>query len=263
MANFKFKILTGADPQAQYNAITAKDSMTFYLLNTGIGYLGETLLFDATDDRDMVTNLLGEGYTGDNETVASTKAIVDFVTTKVGDIAGALNDAFFRKVESHTVTADDLTNGTISFPEGVQEGDVGLLFTADTNNKDDGNETYYFISLVDYLQNVYTVESTNSIEMAMSPDNKITANLKIKADEKSIKIDEVSGGVYVEKAIEINDGDGTEEGGVAPSATKLVTEQALVNYIVNSVLPAINTTIQEALTDVVTYAVDDGVNAEG
>lgn len=262
MANFKFKILTGTDPQAQYDAITTKDSMTFYLLNNGIGYLGETLLFNATDDSDMVTDLLGEGYTGDDNTVASTKAIVDFVSAKVGDIAGALNDAFFRKVESHTVTADDLANDTISMPEGVQEGDVGLLFTADTDNED-GGETFYFISLVDYLQNVYTVESTNSIEMTMSSDNKISANLKIKADEESIKVDETNGGVYVEKATTINDGDGTDEGGEAPSAIKLVTEEALVNYITNSVIPAVNAAIQEALTDVVTYAVDDGTSSEG
>ena len=42
---FKFKLLTGSDPQAQYDAITTKDNMTFYLLSTGIGYLGDTPLF--------------------------------------------------------------------------------------------------------------------------------------------------------------------------------------------------------------------------
>lgn len=261
MANFKFKILTGTDPQAQYDAITTKDSMTFYLLNNGIGYLGETLLFNATDDSDMITDMLGEGYTGDDATVASTKAIVDFVSAKVGDVASALNDAFFRKVESHTLTAEDMEDDTISKPAGVKEGDVGLLFTADTDNED-GGETFYFISLVDYLQNVYTVESTKSIEMTMSSDNKITANLIIKDGEESIKVDEENGGVYVEKATTINDGDGTE-GSEAPSAAKLVTEEALVNYIVNSVLPAVDAAIQEALTDVVTYAVNDGTSSEG
>ena len=51
MANrFQFKLLTGSDPQAQYNAISTKDAYTFYLLKNGIGYLGTTKLFDATED---------------------------------------------------------------------------------------------------------------------------------------------------------------------------------------------------------------------
>lgn len=261
-SNFKFRIFNGSDPAAQYAAVATKDPMTFYLLANGIGYLGETKLFDATDDYGMVTDMLAEGYTGDDTTYASTKAIVDLVTAKVGDVASALNNAFFTNVESHTVTADDLANDAISLPEGVKEGDVGLLFTADTDNEE-GGEQYYFISLVDYLQNVYTVESTSSIEMAMSADNKITANLKIKADEESIKVDAENGGVYIEKATTINDGDGTDEGGEAPSAVKLVTEQALVNYITNSVLPAIDDAIAAALSDVVTAAIEgDEVSGE-
>lgn len=259
-SNFKFRIFNGSDPAAQYAAVVTKDPMTFYLLANGIGYLGETKLFDATDDYGMVTDMLGEGYTGDNTTYASTKAIVDLVTAKVGDVAAALNNAFFTNVVSHTVTADDLANDAISFPEGVKEGDVGLLFTADTDNEE-GGEQYYFISLVDYLQNVYTVESTSSIEMAMSADNKITANLKIKADEESIKVDAENGGVYIEKAATINDAEGQA------SAVKLVTEQALVNYIVSSIVPAINKTINDsieaALVDVITAAVEgDEVSGE-
>ena len=54
-SNFKFRVLTGSDPRAQYNAIASKDALTFYLLSNGVGYLGETLLFDATDDKDYVT----------------------------------------------------------------------------------------------------------------------------------------------------------------------------------------------------------------
>lgn len=249
MANFKFRVLTSADPMAQYNAIAEKDPMTFYLLSTGIGFLGATKLFDATDDFAMVTDMLGEGYAGDDNTYASTKAIVDLVTAKVGDVAAALNNAFFTNVTSHTVTAEDLANDAISFPDGVNEGDVGLLFTADTDNEE-GGEQYYFISLVDYLQNVYTVKSTSSIEMVMSEDNEITANLKIKADENSIKIDAENGGVYIEKAATISED--------AASADKLVTEDALVKYITESVVPAINEAIAEALKDVVTYETDDG-----
>lgn len=263
MANkFSFKILTGADPQAQYDAITTKDAMTFYLLNTGIGYLGTVKLFDATADDDseiknLVTDMTAEGYTGDDTSVASTKAIVDYVAAKVSNISSVLTTSFFRHVESHTITDEDLANTAISVPAGTEKGDVGLLFTADTDGED-GGESYYFISLKNYLQNVYSVESSKSIEMTMGSDNKITANLKIQANEKSLLVDETNGGVYIDKATSISDGDGTTEGGAAPSATKLVTEEALVNYIINSVLPAVDDAIKEALNDVVTYAIDDG-----
>jgi len=256
-SRFQFKILTGTDPQAQYDAITTKDAMTFYLLNTGIGYLGTTKLFDATADafEDIITDMTGTDYTGDDTSVASTKAIVDYVTAKVSNISGVLTTSFFRKVVSHTITADDLTNSAITLPEGTVEGDIGLLFTADTDGED-GGETYYFISLKNYLQSVYTFESTDSIEMVTGTDNKITANLKVKADEASLKVG--ADGVYIEKATTINDGDGTADGGEAPSAEKLVTEEALVNYVTNAVLPAVNAAITEALKDVVTYTTDDG-----
>jgi hypothetical protein len=260
-SNFKIKVLTGANPKAQYDAIATKDAMTFYLLNNGAGYLGNQLLFDAADDYAMVTDLLAEGFTGDDNTVASTKAIVDFVTTKVNNVAEALTNEFFTKVVSHTITQEDLENESISIPEGVQVGDVGLLFTADTDNED-GGESYYFISLMDYLQTVHSFKSTSSIEMITGANNEVTANLKIKSGEESIKVDEENGGVYIEKTDAINDGDGTDEGGVAPSEAKLVTESALVDYIKNSIIPAINATIEKALEDVVTAAIDDGSSEE-
>lgn len=262
MANrFQFKILTGPDPQAQYDAIVTKDAMTFYLLNNGVGYFGTTKLFDANNDANdisnLVTDMTGADYAGDDTSVASTKAIVDYVALKVSNVSSVLTTAFFRKVESHTVTSSDLTNPAISLPVGTVEGEKGLLFTADVDGTD-GGETFFFISLEDYLKCVYTFESTASIEMVTGSDNKVTANLKIKADESSLKIDETNGGVYIDKATIINDGDGTPDGGDAPSATKLVTEEALVNYVINSVLPAVNAAITEALADVVTYTTDDG-----
>ena len=254
---FKFKILTGTDPQAQYDAITTKDSMTFYLLKTGVGYLGTTKLFDATNDSTLITDMLGENYTGDNTSIASTKAIVDYVAAKVSNVSGVLTTAFFRKVESHTITTEDLTNSSIALPEGTVEGDIGLLFTADTDGEN-GGEKYYFISLKSYLSTVYTFENSNSIKMNVSADNKVNAELNIKSTETSLKIDKENGGVYLEKATSINDGDGTEENGPAPSADKLVTEEALVNYVINSVLPAVDAAITEALKDVVTYSEDNG-----
>ena len=249
MANkFQFKLFTSSDPQAQYDALTTKDDYTFYLLKNGVGYLGNTKLFDAsTDSTNLVTNMLGENYTGDNASVASTKAIVDYVTAKVSNVSGVLTSAFFRKVESHTITTEDLSNPAISVPEGTAEGDVGLLFTADTDGEN-GGETYFFISLKNYLQNVYTTENTNSIEMNISPDNKIKANLKIKSGENSVKVDEDNGGVYLEKTATINE---------TPSEDKLVTEKALVDYITNKIVPAVNQSIADALKDVVTYSVDN------
>ena len=300
---FKFKLLTGSDPQAQYDAITTKDSMTFYLLNTGIGYLGDTPLFGGGAQNTVVmtsgtltspesgklyvlsnvtynsktltglyfyngstldsysdeliatyiqniltTDMSTDGYTGDNNTIASTKAIMDLINAKLSD-SSIVNAAFFRKVESHTLTADDLTNSAIQLPSGAKEGDVGLLFTADTDAKD-GGESYYFISLVSYLTSVYDVENSNSINMSMSPDNKIKAELNIKSTETSLKVDKTNGGVYLEKATTVNDS--------TPSTDKLITEAVLVDYVQNAVLPAVTEAINEALADVVTYTVDDG-----
>ena len=256
MANFKFRILTGPDPKAQYDAITAKDAMTFYLLNTGIGYLGTVKVFDATEDAsavsNLVTNMLDESFVADDATVASTKAIVDYVADKVSNVSTVLTTSFFRKVVNHTITADDLTNPAISIPEGTAEGNVGLLFTADTDNED-GGESYYFIPLTNYLQSVYSPEDSSSIKMNISDDKKIKAELKIHADEKSLKVDDVNGGVYIEKATTIHDGDGTE-GNEAPSAEKLVTEEALVTYV--------QAAIASALSDVVTAAIDDGTSSQ-
>ena len=300
---FKFKLLTGSDPQAQYDAITTKDSMTFYLLNTGIGYLGDTPLFGGGAQNTVVmtsgtltspesgklyvlsnvtynskaltglyfyngstldsysdeliatyiqniltTDMSTDGYTGDNNTIASTKAIMDLINAKLSD-SSIVNAAFFRKVESHTLTADDLTNSAIQLPSGAKEGDVGLLFTADTD-ANDGGESYYFISLVSYLTSVYDVENSDSINMSMSADNKIKAELNIKSTETSLKVDKTNGGVYLEKATTVNDS--------TPSTDKLITEAVLVDYVQNAVLPAVTEAINEALADVVTYTVDDG-----
>ena len=212
--------------------------MTFYLLKNGIGYLGSIKLFDANaDGNNIITNMLSEGYTGDNTSIASTKAIVDYVTTKISNISSILTTSFFRKVESHTITTEDLSNSSISIPEGTIEGDVGLLFTADTDGED-GGESYFFIPLNNYLENVYTPENSNSIDMTISSDNKIKAELKIKTEEESIKVDEVNGGIYLEKASIINED--------APSTTKLITEDVLVNYVKN------------IISNVVTYNNDDG-----
>lgn len=254
-SNFKFKIFNSADPQAQYDAITTKDSMTFYLLSTGIGYLGAVKLFDATQSDNVISNLvtdmLAGGFVADDTSAASTKAIVEYVAEQVNNVSAVISTAFFRGVVSHTLTADDLTNPAVSSPAGSKEGDVGLLFTADTDGEA-GGESYVFVPLTNYLQNVYSPEDSNSIAMTISSDNKIKAELKIKAGEESVKVDAENGGVYIEKATTINDGTGKD--GKAPSAVKLVTEEALVNYVQSA--------ISQALNDVVTAAIDDGTSSQ-
>lgn len=259
-SNFKIKVLTSENPQAQYDAIVTKDAMTFYILNTGIGYLGSVKLFDATQSDSVIDNIVtdmnADDFVGDDISVATTKAIVDYVTKKVS--SSTLTTSFFRHVESRTLTEEDLANENISMPEGCKAGDIGLMFTADTDNED-GGESYYFIPLTGYLQSVYGTQNSASINMTLSEDNKFKAELRIKEGEGSIKVDEENGGVYIEKTGSvINDGDGTDEGGIAPSETKLVTEAALINYIKTALLPIVNTTIQEALEDVVTAVIDDG-----
>lgn len=74
--------------------------------------------------------------------------------------------------------------------------------------------------------------------MSISSDNKIKANLKIKSDETSLKVDEENGGVYIEKATTVNED--------APSAAKLITEDVLVNYI------------KSVMANAITYTEDDG-----
>lgn len=301
---FKFKLLTGTDPQAQYDAITTKDALTFYLLNTGVGYLGDTPLFGGGSQNTvvmvsetlttpeagklyvldnvtygtetltglyfydgtalnsysdeliatylesiLVTDMTATGYTGDDDTVATTKAIMDLIGAKLSD-SSIVNAAFFRKVESHTLTAADLTNPAISLPTGAAEGDVGLLFTADTEDTDDGNEKYYFISLKTYLTSTYTFANTNSIKLTMSSSNEVTADLNVATTETSIIVG--ADGVSLNKATTIDE--------TAPSADKLITEAALVDYVQNSVLTAVDEAITEALADVVTYTVDDGTS---
>lgn len=253
MSNFKFKIFNGTNPQAQYDAVSVKDPMTFYLLSTGIAYFNGVKLFDATDAEidGLVKDMLAEDFVAGDDTVASTKAIVDFVAAKVDNMAASLNDAFFTNVASHTITEEDLQNKAMSIPEGVQVGDTGLLFTVDTDNET-GDETYVFISLMTYLQQLYTFASTTSIEFSMDENNQVKAALKIKQGEESMKVDEENGGVYIEKATEVNH--------ETPSGVKLITEKALVDYIYNVIndvlLPTINDNIDKAVDGMVTVSVD-------
>ena len=56
---FKFHLLTGSNPQAQYDAITTKDPYTFYLTADGIGYLGTVPLFGGGANRFVFLDTAG------------------------------------------------------------------------------------------------------------------------------------------------------------------------------------------------------------
>ena len=258
-SKFKFRILNGDNPEMQYDTISVKDDLTFYLLSNGIGYLGETKLFDATnvEIESLITNMLEEGYTGDDETVASTKAVIDYVVDYVNE-ATILTTKFFRDVKSHTIVAEDLTNEAIVMPPTVKVDDVGLLFTADIDSET-GNETFFFIPLTDYLQNLYMFESTNSIELTCDENNLVKAAIKINENEKSIKVSET--GIQLEKTSEINDGNESKRDKEKPSANKLITEESLVRYIYDVVMPIVNKAINDATEDMVTVEIDS-INRE-
>lgn len=50
---FNIHLLRGEDPQAQYDAIATKDPDTLYLLQSGKGYLGDFMLFNADSNIDF------------------------------------------------------------------------------------------------------------------------------------------------------------------------------------------------------------------
>lgn len=298
-SRFKFKILS-ENPQEQYDNINPKDPYTFYLLTTGVGYLGEVPLFGGGAQNTVVklseslvnpeqgklyilsnvtyesntltglyfydgnsmscfseeliskyltdiltTDMTGENYTGDDSTIATTKAIVDLLNKRLGD-SDLINVAFFRKIVNHTITQEDMNNPNISLPTDTQVGDIGLLVTADNDGEDDGDEQYYFISLKEYLTKMYGSADSSSIKMELTEDNNFKATLKIKEEEKSLVVDE--GGVYILKTDAINEKEA--------SSDKLVTEKAILKYITDIVMPKVTGMIDEALEDVVMAEVE-------
>lgn len=90
-----FRILNGTDPQKQYDAIIDKDPLTLYLLSTGAGYLGSVKLFDGANGniKNLITNMLSDGFVPDDTSAASTKAIVDFINERVTSIIDTAPEA--------------------------------------------------------------------------------------------------------------------------------------------------------------------------
>ena len=241
---FRFRIFSSENPQAQYDAIPTKDPMTFYLFNTGKAYLGDVKLFDVNDAVEisqLVQDMVNEGFAASEKTVASTQAIVNYVETQMDSLATVLTNFFVKNVKSHTLTAEDLVDDSISLPVGSQVGDIGLLFIIDTDDKE-GGEKYVFIS----LEKLFLPVESNTIKMTLSEDNELVADLKIKEGEESVKVAE--DGIYLDKVEKVDDDH--------PSKVKLVTEDSLVSYIMNIILPKVDASIEEACRDVVIATVD-------
>ncbi len=230
MANFCFEILNGRDPQDQYNSIEKKDPMTFYLLSNGVGYLGEICLFDATIDgsgsKSVVTEITTDNSTDAN--LASVKAIVDYVTERVSNLtfSDVLTTKFFRNVESCVLNAALMGNPNVSVPSGCNVGDVGLLFTADVDGEDNDNEKYYFVSLVEYLNNMIEFVDTPNITFTLTKQNGTTKVTPV------LNYDNI----YM----------GSDQYGLLLKATNtiegtakqlLVTDEAVIDYIAEVIIP--------------------------
>ena len=237
-------------------------------VNPGVYYAAsETVLTNVSDEAftsliaKYITNnavksadALAENYAGDENTLMTSKAVVDYVK-QVASTNSLIKASFFKKVELHTITQEELdaTENKISVADGVTAGETGLLFTADTDNDDtNGGTAQYFISLKNYID-VYTGGATNSTKTTVSDTNEINVDLNVNTNEKSILVDK--NGVSLDKTTAIADGDGSE-GHPAASADKLVTEKAIVDYINSIVMSKIDAKISAATKNTVEAETD-------
>lgn len=250
MSKFKFCILTGDDCADKYAGIQTKDPFTFYLLQSGVGYLGTKLLFDAGTAKAVVTEI--DPTTATHDMLATTKAIVNYVTNRVASITvgDVLTAKFFRNVEAYTLSAADMANTNISKPAGCKAGDIGLLFTADINEEDDGDEQYYFVSLVDYLNSWFEFIDSDLITFTVTNNRQVSVNLNFDTDY----LEKTSYGLAVKATDTIND--------KTPS-NKLVTDASVIDYINSIIIPrleAVEETVTEHTTtlanETVKYTVD-------
>ena len=107
MANkFQFKLLTGSDPNAQYAAIPVHDAYTFYLLNNGVGYLGDVPLFGGDAERFVVLDTAGTVTTEPDKVYVIT---TDGVILNSGN---AVPQGIYSTDSANTVTTGIVT-GTV------------------------------------------------------------------------------------------------------------------------------------------------------
>ena len=188
--------------------------------------------------------MTGTGYTGDNDTVATTKAIVDYVNAQP-----LLKSKFFKSVTYIKVTQNDLdglgVHDASIFPSDTHVDDIGMIFVLDsiTTPDDDSDDVEVFINLHELI-NIYDVENSDSINMTATNDGehgiKFKAELKVNTTENSIVVD--SNGVSLNKSNASID----KTLDATASADKLVTEASMVAYI------------RSVLEDYVSYSEDDG-----
>lgn len=79
---FKFNILTGENAPDKYAAITIKDPMTFYLLETGVGYFRGKKLFDVNSGVRTIDTINEENPSDD---IPTEKAIVEYIVEALRD----------------------------------------------------------------------------------------------------------------------------------------------------------------------------------
>lgn len=128
--------------------------------------------------KDMTT----DGYTGDDTTFATTKAIVDYVTKKTS-ATSQLTDAVFEAVEvTGELTEEEITNKTVSvggtetavtgIDENTHVGDVGLVFTT-------SNDDHLFINLHSLI-NLYDIKSDTLDVTSEVSNHKTTFTVNVK-----------------------------------------------------------------------------------
>lgn len=221
MANkFKFNIITGENANEKYAAIANKEPFTFYLLQTGIGYLGTIKLFDASTIKDAEGTATGKFFRSVKPHVITQEDLVNDAVvvpkgTNVGDsgivFVSDYNDTddgdetlffvplkadvdvtgkFFRKVASHVITQDDLDDDSMSKPTDTKVGDSGLIFTSDNNETDDGDEKKYFVPIKvekpDVTESLDDTTPASKIPTAAAVINYVT---QIMQDKVSFEID--------------------------------------------------------------------------
>lgn len=196
----------------------------------------------------ILVNDMVNGFTPSSTEIPTTQAIYDYVANKLND-SSLINAAFFKAVTGHTISQEEFDAAALD-PQspyaGFPVGDVGLLFTADTDGTA-GGETYYYVSLQNYV-NIYNAANTTSVNMTLDTEtNTFTAELRIKVGENSVLVD-AAGGIYLDKVATVND--------TTPSADKIVTESALVDFITNKVMVDVQEAIDAAVANTVTYTVD-------
>lgn len=153
---FNIHLLKGTDPQAQYDAITTKDPNTLYLLKSGKGYLGDSMLFNADSSIDFadlqgVRNKLTYTVTDDSgEHVHST--IIGGITS---------GDASKRDFQALMLTPNDnglavRTNETVSTASEEDATVLNTIWQATMNTGAYDEETYKTNPLV--LNTVPTIQ---------------------------------------------------------------------------------------------------------